>query len=83
MTPGFGIDHAAAIAQLFAAHPDSYHLYIVPAALKKNLRQVLREAHGIWRGSLFPDSAGAAGTVCMEIPEMAVYQRSANPATGP
>lgn len=72
MTSGFGMDHAKAIAHLFAGHPDSYHLYTLRAALKKNLRQVLRETHGIWRGSLFPDSAGAAGTVCEEIPGMAV-----------
>jgi hypothetical protein len=72
MTARFGTDHAAAIAQLFVDYPDHYHLYIVPAGLKKSLRQVLREAHGIWRGSLFPDSAGAAGTVCEVIPDMCV-----------
>jgi hypothetical protein len=39
-----------------------YHLYVVPAQLKAPLRALLRERHGIWRGSLFPDSAGAAET---------------------
>ncbi len=72
MTPQFGVDHATAIAQLLVDHPEAYHLYTVPAALKPILRQDLREKHGIWRGSLFPDSAGAADTVCEEIPEMRV-----------
>jgi hypothetical protein len=72
MTPQFGVDHATAIAQLFVDHPDHCHLYTVPAGLKQSLRHVLREMHGIWRGSLFPDSAGAADTVREEIPEMGV-----------
>ncbi len=71
MTPQFGVDHAAAIAGLLVDHPDSFHLYIVPAALKVRLRKALREEYGIWRGTLFPDSAGAAGAVREEIAEMA------------
>jgi hypothetical protein len=72
MTAKFGTDHATAIARLFEDFPDAYRRYTVPAKLKQSLRQVLREIYGIWRGSLFPDSAGAAGTVREEIPEMGV-----------
>ena len=65
MTPRFGRDHAEKIADLLAgnlAEPSHYHLYVVPWALKKSLQVLLRESHGIWRGSLYPDSAGAAAT---------------------
>jgi hypothetical protein len=62
-TARFGRDHAAAISSLLA-EPSRYHLYIVSAALKPTLRKILHESHGIWRGSLFPDSAGAAATAC-------------------
>lgn len=61
ITPCFGRDHAAAIADLLRDQ-DRYHLYIVKAQLKPDLRNILREKHGIWQGSLFPDVAGAAGT---------------------
>jgi FRG domain len=61
MTARFGRDHADAIARLLS--DDSlYHLYIVPKAFKPTVHAVLREKHGVWRGSLFPDSAGAADT---------------------
>lgn len=63
MTARFGRDHAAAIAELLV-NSDRYHLYVVDAKLKPVLRQILREDYGIWRGSLFPDSAGAAETAC-------------------
>ena len=66
MTARFGHDHAQKIAELLE-WPDSYHLYIIPAALKPKLRKILREDHDIWRGSLFPDSAGAAQTVKDEV----------------
>lgn len=58
-TPRFDRDHAGAIANIFkdATH---CHLYSVSAGLKRDLRTELREKHGIWRGSLFPDVAGAA-----------------------
>jgi hypothetical protein len=61
LTARFGRDHADAIAGLLeeASH---FHLYVVRSALKPKLRGLLREKHGIWRGSLFPDSAGAAET---------------------
>jgi hypothetical protein len=61
MTARFGRDHAAAIAELLE-NPDRYHRYVVAAELKPKLRTLLRENHGVWRGSLFPDSAGAAET---------------------
>lgn len=61
MTARFGRDHAERIANLLA-ESSHYHLYIVPATLKPALRMLLRESHGIWRGFLFPDSAGAAET---------------------
>jgi hypothetical protein len=61
MTAQFGRDHAEAIANLLADR-SRYHLYVVGATLKPTLLRLLRENHGIWRGSLFPDSAGAAET---------------------
>jgi hypothetical protein len=61
MTARFSRDHANAIANLFEDR-SRYRLYIVPATLKFRLRTLLRENHGIWRGPLFPDSAGAAQT---------------------
>lgn len=62
LTARFGCDHAGAIAGLLG-ESSHYHLYVVRSALKPKLRRLLRENHGIWRGSLFPDSAGAADTV--------------------
>ena len=64
MTARFGRDHASAIENLFREE-SRYHLYIVKSKLKSDLRQILRDKHGIWRGSLFPDSAGAAETAKM------------------
>ena len=61
LTARFGRDHAAKIADLLG-DPSCYHLYIISAKLKSRLRTLLYEKHGIWRGSLFPDSAGAAET---------------------
>ena len=62
MTARFDVDHAEALKKLLA-DPTRYHRYVVKANLKEGLRATLREKHGIWRGSLFPDSAGAAETV--------------------
>ena len=62
ITARFGRGHEQAIAKLLA-NKDSHHLYLIPAALKPGMRKHLRESHGIWEGSLFPDSAGAAETV--------------------
>lgn len=61
LTARFNRDHADAIANLLD-DATRHHRYIVPNNLKPKLRTLLREKHGIWRGSLFPDSAGAAET---------------------
>lgn len=58
----FGRDHADAIERLLA-DGSSHRRYVVRAALKQELRVMLREEFGIWRGSLFPDAEGAATTV--------------------
>jgi hypothetical protein len=63
MTARFGRDQADAIAQLLE-HEAHYHRYVIRAKTKPALRKVLRERHGVWRGSLYPDSAGAAITAC-------------------
>jgi FRG domain-containing protein len=60
ITARFGRDHATMIADLL--EQPQFHLYVFDAALKPVFREALRERHGIWRGSLFPDSAGAAET---------------------
>jgi hypothetical protein len=60
-TARFGRNHADSISNLLVEN-SYYHLYVVPAGLKRELRRILRERHGIWRGSMFPDSAGAAET---------------------
>ena len=59
MKAQFGHDHADAIAKLLT-DPSQHHLYIVKASLKEELLKILQERPGIWEGSLFPDSAGAA-----------------------
>jgi len=61
MTARFGRDHAAKIADLLEDR-STFHLYIIDAATKRDLRSALRDRHGVWRGSLYPDSAGAAET---------------------
>ncbi len=68
MTARFGRDHAEAIATLFDGEKSHYHLYLIQGKLKRSLRKMLREKHGIWRGSLFPDSAGAAETASRVFP---------------
>jgi hypothetical protein len=57
----FGRDHADLLRKLLNG-VSHCHRYVIPAKLKPLLRRVLREEHGIWRGALFPDSAGAAQT---------------------
>ena len=61
LTARFGRDHAESIANLLdeSCH---YHRYVINSTLKTEILRLLREKHGIWRGSLFPDSAGAADT---------------------
>ena len=61
MTARFNRPHDAAIADLLL-NSSTYHRYVIAGKLKPRLRELLREHHGIWRGSLFPDSAGAAET---------------------
>jgi hypothetical protein len=61
MTARFGVSHAEALKNLLADEM-RHHRYIIKSHLKPKLRARLREAHGIWRGSLFPDTAGAAET---------------------
>ncbi|MCC6650178.1 MAG: FRG domain-containing protein, partial [Candidatus Eisenbacteria bacterium] len=60
MTARFGQDHAAHLARLL--DEDHRHRYVLPANLKSDGRKYLREKRGIWRGMLYPDSAGAAET---------------------
>lgn len=60
MTARFGQDHAVHIARLL--DEDHRHRFVIPARLKPELLVQLRERHGLWRGSLYPDSAGAAET---------------------
>ncbi len=61
MTARFGRPHDAAIAELIA-DSTRHHRYVITAKLKPTLREILRAEHGVWRGSLYPDSAGAAQT---------------------
>jgi hypothetical protein len=69
LTARLGRDHAECMAQLLD-DPSLHCRYGISKALKPKLRNLLREHHGIWRGSLFPDSAEAAGTsqTVFEIP---------------
>jgi hypothetical protein len=66
ITRKFGIDHASAIAQLLGGRAN-LRRYIVKPTVKRALLKNLRENHGIWRGSLFPDSMGAAETVQRDV----------------
>ena len=61
LTARFGHDHAEDIARLLKK-PSRYHQWIIHADLKPKLLKRLHESYGIWRGSLFPDTAGAAAT---------------------
>jgi hypothetical protein len=61
LTAKFNNDHAEAIERFFK-DGSRHHLYTIDAKIKQDLRERLRNDHGIWRGSLFPDSAGAAKT---------------------
>jgi hypothetical protein len=66
LTPEFGRDHADAIASLL--RKNAYYVrYTVSADLKTELKEILRERHGISRETLFPDSAGAAATTSATI----------------
>ena len=64
LTARLGRDHGGRMAELLA-DPSLSCRFVIAKALKPELRTLLREHHGIWRGSLFPDSAGAAGKFAM------------------
>jgi hypothetical protein len=61
LTAQFGRDHAELMAKLLD-DPSCYCRYVIAKALKPELRKRLHKDHGIWLGSMFPDSAGAAET---------------------
>jgi hypothetical protein len=61
LTPRFKRDHAQKIAELLEDRK-LFHRYVISTDIKSELLSALRENHGIWRGALFPDSAGAAET---------------------
>jgi hypothetical protein len=61
VTSKLDCDHANRIERLLD-DPSLHIRYIIPKTLKPNLRDRLRQHHGIWDGSLYPDSAGAAKT---------------------
>lgn len=84
LAANFGVDHRKKLAELLV-RPSSYRRYIIKAEDKEKLRKALREEHGIWEGSLFPDSAGAASTVSREVfPEaLACHPGDPGPEPGP
>lgn len=61
MTARFGQDHAVHIARLLG---DDSHCkrFVLSAQQKPDVLRQLLEKHGIWRGALYPDAAGAAET---------------------
>jgi hypothetical protein len=69
LTARFGQCHAEAISRLLR-NQGAYRRYVIKADIKAKLRTTLREKHGIWRGSLYPDSAGAAETVKRAVPQL-------------
>jgi hypothetical protein len=61
LTANFDRDHALYINNLLKS--DATHKrWIIDKDLKKPLRNWLHANHGIWRGALYPDTAGAADT---------------------
>ena len=68
MTARFGCDHAAHIQRLLKSN-DAQCRWTITKELKKQLRQWLHRDHGIWRGALYPDTAGAAETAASVYPE--------------
>jgi len=61
LTARFNLDHGQGLKTLLVSQ-DRYHRFVIPAKLKAKLCRLLREEHGVWQGSLFPDMAGAAQT---------------------
>jgi hypothetical protein len=66
MAARFGANHAEKLRALLRSDELCRH-FVIPATLKEALRAALRTEHGIWRGSLYPDSAGAAETAKIEV----------------
>ena len=62
MTASFDRDHGDKMATLLGDR-SSYRRYVIRKEIKQPVLALLREEHGIWQGSLFPDAAGAAATV--------------------
>lgn len=60
LTSDFDRDHASAISELLGN--TGYMRLQIRASIKRRLRQTLQQSFGVWRGSLYPDSAGAAQT---------------------
>lgn len=60
MTARFDDPHDHAIARLLG--PSRRKRYLIEPKIKTEVLEMLRHDHGIWMGSLFPDSAGAAAT---------------------
>lgn len=52
--------HDQAIARLLG--PSARMRYLINPTIKIEVIEMLRHDYGIWEGSLFPDSAGAART---------------------
>lgn len=61
MAARFGVDHAESLARLLD-DPSTHVRYEISSGLKPEIAELLRSEHGIWRGSLFPDVAGASQT---------------------
>lgn len=61
-TSQFNQDHAQSIKKLLI---DSkyFHRYIIKGGIKSKIKECPFNNYGIWRGMLYPDTAGAAGTV--------------------
>jgi FRG domain len=66
MTARFDIDHANKLRELLIDE-SRFRRYVLKAELKKRIRRKLQRHQNICRGSLYPDSAGAAETVKLEL----------------
>lgn len=66
LTAQFGCDHAERMKELLD-DSSCYCRYVISKDLKPELQKRLLEDHGIWRGSLFPDTGGAAETVRQQV----------------
>jgi hypothetical protein len=62
LTAQFNRDHADKIAGLLV-DDSRYQRHVIGAGIKLHLRRILRDDYGVWGGSLFPDSAGAAASI--------------------